>query len=107
MNERGFESAADVLRRQVLGRRKRAQARLEVDLEGRVLTVELASEPRRVVDKHAPDREMWMASPACGASHLVGGLAEGRRVETWAGEALIHLLAPELAAAAGAVFDLG
>ena len=77
---------------------------LDVDLEGGVLTIELDGGGQYVINKHAPNRQIWMSSPASGASHF-GYDGEGRRwVATRGGAVLSEMLAQELAAATGIAF---
>ena len=76
---------------------------LEVDLEGGILTIELPDGATYIVNKHAPNREIWLSSPKSGAWHFASG-AEGWR-STRPGPAgpvgFPAVLADELAAAAG------
>jgi frataxin len=47
-----------------------ANGDLEVDLEGSVLTVELASGKQYLISKHAPSRQIWVSSPISGGLHF-------------------------------------
>ncbi len=49
---------------------------LEVDLESGILTVELPDGATYIVNKHSPNREIWLSSPKSGAWHFALG-AEG------------------------------
>lgn len=42
----------------------------EVDLIGGVLTIDLGPKGQYVVNKHAPNRELWLSSPVSGAWHF-------------------------------------
>ena len=76
---------------------------LEVDLEGGILTIELPDGATYIVNKHAPNREIWLSSPKSGVWHFASG-AEGWR-STRPGPAgpvdFPAVLADELAAASG------
>jgi len=72
---------------------------LDVDLEGGILTIELDSGGQYVINKHAPNRQIWMSSPASGASHF--GHRDGAWISTRGAESLTVMLAGELAAATG------
>lgn len=77
----------------------------EVDLQDGILTIELADGGRYVVNKHAPNRQIWVSSPVSGAAHFdwqgeqgwVGTRGEGR---------LADLLERELSAATGVAVTL-
>ena len=43
---------------------------LEVDFEGGILNIEIASGKKYVINKHAAMKQIWMASPFSGASHF-------------------------------------
>ena len=73
---------------------------LDVDLQGGILTIELASGGQYVVNKHAPNRQIWLSSPTSGAAHF--GHEPGRGwISTRGGAALHELLAQELSSATG------
>jgi frataxin len=42
---------------------------MDVDLESGILTLELDSGEQFVINKHGPNRQIWMSSPVSGASH--------------------------------------
>jgi frataxin len=73
---------------------------LDVDMSGGILQIELPDGGAYIVNKHAPNREIWLSSPKSGAWHF--GSDDG---ETWrstrGAEELTALLAAELAAASG------
>jgi frataxin len=73
---------------------------LDVDLQGGILTIELASGGQYVVNKHAPNRQIWLSSPVSGASHFAHEPGRGW-ISTRGGAALHELLAQELGAATG------
>ncbi len=80
---------------------------LDVELQEGVLTIDLEDGGRYVVNKHAPNRQIWLSSPRSGAWHFA---CEGPG-ETWvstrdAGVTLGGLLRDEIAAATGVFVDL-
>lgn len=100
-DESAFHAAADRTLAGLLERIEDALGDdLDVDLQGGILTIELASGAQYVINKHAPNRQIWLSSPVSGASHFAqepgGGWVSTR------GEARLHeLLAEELGAATG------
>lgn len=74
--------------------------RLDVDLDGGVLTIELDTGEQYVLNKHAPTRQIWMSSPVSGATHFAHREGVGW-VATRGGEILEQMLASELSALAG------
>ncbi|MDP2699884.1 iron donor protein CyaY [Thalassospira sp.] len=42
---------------------------LDVDLQSGILSLELDSGEQFVINKHSPNRQIWMSSPVSGASH--------------------------------------
>ncbi|MBL8699960.1 MAG: iron donor protein CyaY [Alphaproteobacteria bacterium] len=100
MDERAFETkAAATLAR--LAERLEAELAddLDVELRGGILTLELADGRQFIVNKHAPNRELWLSSPVSGAHHFAW------RAEAWRstrGDAtLTGCLADDLDAALG------
>ncbi len=73
---------------------------LDVDMNGGILTIELDSGGRYVINKHAPSRQIWMSSPVSGATHF-GYCDEKGWLSTRSDESLAGMLAAELAAATG------
>ena len=100
-DESAFHAAADRTLAALLERIEDALGdELDVDLQGGILTIELASGAQYVINKHAPNRQIWLSSPVSGASHFAhepgGGWVSTR------GEARLHeLLAQELGEATG------
>ncbi len=76
--------------------------RLDVDLMGGILAIELVSGGQYVISKHAPNRQIWMSSPLSGAAHFAYDLESGKWANTRGGGDLAESLAAELAAATGA-----
>lgn len=78
---------------------------LDVELNGGILQIELPDGGAYVINKHAPNREIWMSSPKSGAWHFAGGEG-GAWQSTRGSQELAALLAGELAAASGRAFRL-
>jgi frataxin len=66
----------------------------DVEFEGGILTIELADGGRYVINRHGPNRQIWLSSPKSGAWHFE------RRGEAWVStrgsERLDALLGAEL-----------
>lgn len=73
---------------------------LDVEMNGGILQIELPDGGAYVVNKHAPNREIWVSSPRSGAWHFAAG-EDGLWRSTRGSEELTALLAGELAAASG------
>lgn len=74
---------------------------LDVDMSGGILQIELPDGGTYVINKHGPNREIWLSSPKSGAWHFAAGDAGGWRSTRGDAEELSELLAAELAAASG------
>lgn len=79
--------------------------RLDVDLLGGILTIDLDSGGQYVINKHAPNRQIWMSSPVSGASHFDCD-GNGGWVATRGAGTLAAMLSAEIAAATGETLDL-
>lgn len=42
---------------------------IDVEMQGGILTLSLEAGGQYVINKHAPNRQIWMSSPVSGASH--------------------------------------
>jgi frataxin len=51
--------------------------RADVDLQNGILTIDLENVGRYVINKHAPNRQLWMSSPVGGATHFDWDEANG------------------------------
>lgn len=79
--------------------------RIDVDLHAGILTLALPGGGQYIINKHAPNREIWMSSPASGATHF--GYGDGRWVSTRdAAQVLETMLAAELKARFGVDVEL-
>jgi len=77
----------------------------DVDLNGGILIIELANGAQYVINKNAPNYEIWMSSPLSGASHYY--LEDD--LETWVdtrnGYNFFDKLAQELSESSGKSFS--
>jgi len=110
MDEREFErQAGQVLDRLLNEIEDQAGDDVDVDLEGGILTVILPDGGRYLLNKHGPNREIWLSSPRSGAWHFRHDAEAGwvsTRVVDGARPQLHRLLADELADALGNPLDL-
>lgn len=84
---------------------------LEVDLEEGALVIELESGARYLINKHAPDRQIWLSSPLSGGRHFYYEEASGRWLDTRSGEGgeggtLEEMLAREIGPLVGTILGL-
>ncbi len=103
MQESEFHRAADA----ILARIEAACAaseRLDADIEAGILTVECPDGSKVIVNKQAPNREIWVAARSGGFHYR---LDEGEWRDTRSGEELFAALARILAAQAGERVDWG
>lgn len=79
--------------------------RIDVDIQGGILTLALSGGGQYIINKHAPNREIWLSSPVSGAMHF--GYRDGRWISTRdASQVLQEVLAAELNAKYGVTLDL-
>lgn len=80
---------------------------LDVDLESGILTIELDSGEQFIINKHGPNRQLWLSSPVSGASHY--DFDEDN--ETWTSTrgvtTLDEQLSADLAVKTGTKLELG
>lgn len=68
---------------------------IDVDLHAGILTLALSDGGQYIINKHAPNREIWMSSPVSGATHFAW--RDERWVSTRDSTQVLHaLLAAEL-----------
>jgi frataxin len=108
MDETRFEKLADAtLKALMAGIEDAAGDAIEdIDLQGSVLTVELADGGTYVINKHAANQEIWLSSPRSGAAHYAFEPASGRWQPTRGGADLHAVLSAEFSAIAGAAVEL-
>jgi iron-sulfur cluster assembly protein CyaY len=110
MDEPEFErQAGRVLDRLMQEIEDQAMDDLDVDLEGGILSVVLPDGGTYLVNKHAPNREIWLSSPKSGAWHFKhdpeAGWVSTREVDGTRPQ-LHRLLSDELADATGKPLEL-
>ena len=95
-----FETLADRTLQAILARvEDRLGDEVEADLNGGILTIELAGGGKYVLNKHSPNRQIWLSSPVSGAAHFDWHAESGEWRSTRGGETLLVRLAQELSAA--------
>ena len=82
-------------------------AAAEVDFQGGILTIVLDRGGTYVINKHAPNRQIWLSSPRSGASHYGFDAGSKAWIDTRSGRALADVLAEELGEVASGPLDLG
>ena len=112
MDASQFESRADAtLARLEQALEDSAGDGLDIELVGGILILELEAGGTYQINKHSPNREIWLSSPVSGAWHFAwqegAGGAGGAWRSTRGAEQLEDLLGRELSAALGEVIALG
>ena len=113
LDENSFATIADETLRRVMDAIDGAGADvLEADLRDGILTIDLESGGQYIINKHAPNREIWVSSPASGAWHFAFDESRRTWIDTRARGAetattLDRLLEQELTAVAHAAISLG
>jgi len=79
----------------------------DVDFDNGILTVELEDGRQYVINKHTPNKQIWLSSPISGAAHYEYGEDVGAWVSTRGGDALLDVLNGELSQIAGEDVTLG
>ena len=102
-----FDSAANRFLAALSSAFEEALPMAEVDLEGGILTVELEDGGTYVINKHAPTRQIWVSSPASGATHFARDQGSDRWIDTRGGRDLARMLHDEIRTATGADLALG
>ena len=101
IDESTFQTLADETLARMMDTLEEAVGdQLDVDLQDGILTIELDSGGQYVINKHAPNRQIWMSSPVSGASHFDSD-GHGGWVGTRGAGTLAAMLSAELAAATG------
>ena len=78
---------------------------VDVDFDNGVLTMELEDGRQYIINKHAPNQEIWLSSPLSGAAHYACGEANVW-TSTRGNEALNDVLAAEFKQITGQIINL-
>lgn len=109
MDEPDFERLARTVLDRLMATIEDQAGDLEVDLEGGILTIGLPGGGQYLINKHTPNREIWLSSPKSGAWHFRHDPEAGwvsTRVVDDARPQLHRLLSDELAAVTGKPVEL-
>lgn len=101
MDETAFHSHADRTLQDLFDRIDAAFDDVDAELRDGILTLELDDGRQYVINKHAPNREIWLSSPVSGASHYRYDEGTGAWRSTRESAELISRLAEELAQLTG------
>ena len=106
--ESAFHPLADeALNEIALALETKLDDRIDVELQEGVLTVDMEDGGRYLINKHAPNRQIWLSSPKSGAWHFACTGPGASWVSTRdAGTTLGALLRQEIGAATGVYVDL-
>lgn len=80
--------------------------RLDVELQGGILTIEFDSGGQYVINKHGPNRQIWMSSPVSGATHYDYDETAEQWIGTRDAGPLLDRLVSELKAKTGVTVEL-
>ncbi len=79
---------------------------LDAEVVNGILTIELESGAKYLLNRHGPNRELWLSSPVSGAWHFAWDPAAKAWVSTRGSDRLDDLLGRELGEATGKAIDL-
>jgi len=79
---------------------------VEVDFDNSILTLKLADGRQYIINKHAPNQEIWVSSPLSGAAHFAYNSTTKMWVSTRGDEALISVLNAEFCHITGRSVEL-
>jgi len=83
LTESNFERVADAALSEIAAAiESRLDDRLDVEFEAGILTIELEDGGRYHINKHAPNRQIWLSSPKSGAWHFAASGPDGGWVST-------------------------
>ncbi len=106
LDDTGFARLADGMLDRMMAGIEDGCPGAEAELEGGILTVELADGGKYVLNKHAPLKQLWLSSPKSGAWHFAYDEAKREWRSTRGPETLTLVLARELSAATGTAVNL-
>jgi len=103
LDDKRFAALADAtLERLMAAIEEACGDRAEVELDGGALSIALEDGGKYLLNKHAPMRQLWLASPTSGAWHFAYDEAARAWRNTRGPETLGGVLAGELERATGA-----
>lgn len=111
MDQPAFERQAAALLEQLFDRIDAALGDdLDVDYEAGILTLKLPDGQTYLLNKHAPNREIWLSSPISGAWHFAptddGAVWRSTRPVAEGPDDLLAMLQAELTTLTGSTIDL-
>jgi frataxin len=108
MDDSQFEARADAaLARLQEAIESAAGDAVDAELIGGILTVELEEGGVYLINKHLPNRQIWLSSPVSGAWHFAWDEDGGAWRATKGGERLEDLLGRDLTESLGEAVTLG
>ncbi len=102
-----FESLADKTLVRLQAAIESAEGELDAEFVNGILTIETESGGKYLLNRHAPNRQIWLSSPVSGAWHFAWNEKSETWISTRGSERLEELLARELSEAAGEAIELG
>jgi frataxin len=107
LSESEFDRIADEALEEIsLAIETKLDDRVEVELLEGVLTIDMEDGGRYLINKHASNRQIWLASPRSGAWHFALADDGESWVSTRDGTALGQLLRDEIGQATGVYVEL-
>ena len=82
MDQTEFGQRADTMLDSIAEAVEGADSDWDVEFEGGILTIEAADGGQFVINKHAPNRQIWLSSPKSGAWHFAWDEASARWIST-------------------------
>jgi len=106
MTETEFDRlASEALEEISLAIENKLDDRVEVELQEGVLTIDMEDGGRYHINRHGPNKEIWLSSPKSGAWHFACAAAGEPWVSTRDGTVLGELLRDEIGKATGVYLD--
>ena len=102
-----FESLADKTLARLQAAIESAEGELDAELVNGILTIETESGGKYLLNRHAPNRQIWLSSPVSGAWHFAWDEERQAWISTRGSERLDELLGRELSEATGETIELG
>jgi frataxin len=106
MDDSAFESLAEQTLARLQAQIEAALDEADVELRGGILTLELEDGRQYVINKHMPNRQIWLSSPISGAAHFAHDAQAGVWRSTRSDAQLHALLAAELSQLTGRKIEL-